>query len=604
MPRSAFLRAAALAAAAVAGQAMRSTIALGPSSVGSGLAGPLPRVELQVNNTATQADDYAHAGAATPARVRLLNPGDMSAAVPITLKNLDFQAGPDLVFGAAAATSPTLDLTLPTDGAWVSFVVAGETANASTRDKDAIIEIVERAPDGVALGRKALMVAPSTPIGPPPWRVEIEIGNSAETIDDYVTWRPIPARIRFAAAPGGGSDVPVIVRNMSPTPATAGRLVFAAPPAAPAPTLRLTLPRNGAWVDFFVAGEFGRPSTNDKDAVLEVARVAGNRILGREGLMVRVRRNANLLTTNERDRFLNAIAQINVSLGSYLVHQQIHAVTSSQGHGGPAFLAWHRPYILRYERELQAIDPSTALHYWRFDEAAPAVFTTGFMGGPPSGGQATFAATNPLANWSIEAFTGIPRNPAFTPAQSPTAFGIRTETATFALGGAGSLYAAFRNMEGNPHGNIHGLTGGGGWIGSVPTAARDPLFFMLHSNVDRLWAKWQWLYGRDDETVTSSYDPLGAYAAPCSFPRRLGQNASDNMWPWDGTTGFVTPGDPCTQRPSVAPGGALPPAVGGWGPPPIPKPHDVVDYDRWRLAGAGGLGYAYDDVPFAQAGPP
>lgn len=567
----------------------------------AGLAGPLARVELQINNTATQADDYVPTRSATPARLRLLNPADMTAPVLITLKNVDFQAAPDLVFGTVAATSPTVDLTLPSDGSWVPFVVAGEAGQASTRDKDAIIEIVERAADGVVLGRKALMVARNNPIGPPPWRVEIEIGG-AETIDDYVTWRPTAARIRFAAAPGAGADVPVIVRNMSPV--TAGRLVFAVPPAAPTATLNLTLPRNGSWVNFFVAGDFGHPSANDKDAVLEVVRVAGSRLLGREGIMVRVRKNANLLSVNERDRFLNAIARINVGLGSYIVHQQIHAVASSQGHGGPAFLAWHRPYILRYERELQAVDPSVALHYWRFDEAAPTVFSVDFMGGPASSGLATFAATNPLATWSIDGLTGIRRNPGFTPAQSPAALGIRTETVTLALGGASNLYAAFRSMEGNPHGSIHGLTGGGGWIGSVPTAARDPLFFMLHANVDRLWAKWQWLFSRDDETTTPSYDPLGMYTPPCSFPRRLGQNADDEMWPWDGTTGFVSAGDPCTERPAVAPGGALPPAIGGWGPPARPKPRDVVDYDRWRLAGVTGLGFAYDDVPFAQTGPP
>lgn len=567
----------------------------------AGINGPLVRVELQINNTATQADDYVPAGVATPARLRVLNPTEISTAVPITLKNVDFQTGPDLVFGTTAPTSSTIDLTLPNDGSWVPFVLAGEVGQRSARDKDAIIEIVERAADGVVLGRKALMVARSTPIGPPPWRVEIEIGGP-ETIDDYVTWSPTRARIRFAAPPGAGVDVPIIVRNMAPL--TAGRLVFAVPPGAPATTLQLTLPRNGNWVDFFVAGDFGRASANDKDAVLEVVRVAGNRLLGREGVMVRVRKNANLLSVDERDRFLNAIARINIGLGSYIVHQQIHAVTSSQGHGGPAFLAWHRPYILRYERELQAVDPSVTLHYWRFDEAAPALFTAGYMGGPPVSGQATFAATNPLANWSIDGFTGIRRNPGFAPAQSPTASGIRTETATFALGGAGNLYSAFRTMEGNPHGSIHVLTGGGGWIGSVPTAARDPLFFMLHANVDRLWAKWQWLYGRDDETATPSYDPVGAYVTPCNFARRLGQNADDDMWPWDGTTGFVTPGDPCTQRPAVAPGGALPPGVGAWGPPAKPKPRDVVDYDRWRLAGSTGLGYGYDDVPFAQATPP
>ncbi len=562
----------------------------------------LARVELQINNTATQADDYVSAGTPTPARVRLLNPSEFTAPVPITLKNVDFQPGPQLVFGASGTpSSATLDLNLPLDGSWVSLVVAGGAGQASQRDKDAVIDILERRADGIVLGRKALMVAKTTPIGPPPWHVEIEVG-SVETIDDYVAWRPVPVRVHFAAAPGGGADVPVILRNMSPV--TGGRLVFVVPPTAPAATLSLTLPRDGRWVSFFIAGDFGHPSINDKDAVFEVVRVAGNKLLGREGVMVRVRKNADSLTADERDRYVSAIARLNMGLGNYVLHQQIHAVTGPQGHGGPAFLAWHRAFLLRYERELQAIDPSVALHYWRFDQPAPAVFAATFMGGPPVAGQATFAATNPLATWTIEGLSGIPRNPSYAPGQSPTDFGILTETATLGLGGSGALYSAFRIMEGNPHGFIHGLTGGGGWIGSVATAARDPLFFMLHSNVERLWAKWQWLYGRDDETSTASYEPLGAYAAPCNLAARLGHHADDRMWPWDGTTGFVTPGDPCTQRPVTAPGGPLPAAVGGWGPPAVPRPRDVIDYDRWRLLGSSGLGYGYDDVPFSQSTPP
>jgi tyrosinase len=568
----------------------------------------LALVELQINNTATQADDYVPAGVATPARLRLINGAALAGPVPVTLKNLDFQSAPALAFAASGApTAASLDLTLPVNGSWVPFVVAGGAGQASSRDKDAVIEILERRVDGIVLGRKSLMVSGANPTGPPPFRVEIEVGG-LETIDDYLTWRPQRARVRFAHPPGGGADVPVVIRNM--TPATAGQLVFgaagtsvtAAPPTMAA-TLSATLPRNGRWLEFFVAGDFGHPSADDKDAVLEVVRVAGNKVLGREGVMVRVRKNANTLTTAERDRFINAIARLNLSLGNYVVHQQIHAVASTQGHGGPGFLAWHRAYILRYERELQAIDPAVTLHYWRFDAAAPAMFAASFMGGPPNlGGFASFDPTNPLASWSIEGLSGIPRRPFYAPAQSPTTLGIADETATLALGGSSASYGGFRAMEGNPHGNIHGLTGGGGWVGSVPTAARDPLFFLLHANVDRLWAKWQWLYVRDEPAATSSYDPQGAYATGGSF--RLGQYAQDRMWPWDGTTGVVVPGDLQTERPAIAPGGQLPAPIGGWGPPSIPRPADVIDYDRWIVLGPSGLGYGYDDVPFAQAGTP
>jgi tyrosinase len=485
----------------------------------------------------------------------------------------------------------------------VPFVVAGTSGQVSQRDKDAVIEILERRPDGIVLGRKSLMVTTAAPIAATSPRVEIFL-NLGGTIDDYVAWRPVRAQLRQIPGPGPAADMAVTVRNMSAI--TGGALAFGPSPAltenvqppAMAPTLGLTLPGDGSSVAFFVAGDFGKPSANDKDAVLEVVRASDGLVLGREGLMVRIRKNGNNLTANERDRLLYAIARLNnVGLNNYVVYQQIHAVAGSPlypGHSGPAFLAWHRPYILRYERELQAIDPGVALSYWRFDQPAPAVFSASFMGGPPGpGGNVTFTASNPLSTWSIEGLSGIPRSPNFSPTQTPT---LRTETQTLALGGTGANYASFASMEGNPHGSSHTAAGGGGWVGSVPTAVRDPLFFLLHSNVERLWAKWQWIYLRQDPSAAASYAPQGAYAGGGTV--RLGHYAQDSMWPWDGRTGFVTPGDPLTQRPSTAPGGALPAAIGGWGPPIRPSPVDVIDYDRWVLLSPSGLAYGYDDVPF------
>ena len=59
--------------------------------------------------------------------------------------------------------------------------------------------------------------------------------------------------------------------------------------------------------------------------------------------------------------------------------------------------------------------------------------------------------------------------------------------------GLGDAFVDFEEMEGNPHGSAHVSFGGS--ISSIPTAAKDPLFFMLHANVDRLWAKWQAQFG-------------------------------------------------------------------------------------------------------------
>jgi hypothetical protein len=46
-------------------------------------------------------------------------------------------------------------------------------------------------------------------------------------------------------------------------------------------------------------------------------------------------------------------------------------------------------------------------------------------------------------------------------------------------------------LENEPHNNIHGLVGGrNGWMSNPNTAARDPIFWLHHANIDRLWERW------------------------------------------------------------------------------------------------------------------
>ncbi|HEX2205148.1 MAG TPA: tyrosinase family protein [Longimicrobium sp.] len=432
--------------------------------------------------------------------------------------------------------------------------------------------------------------------------VEIEINNTAATVDDYVTWSPTQARARIANGNEVSGAYTVVLRNMDPG-GPGGQLLFAASqnpwPAgttATQPALTLTLPQSGAWVPFVLAGEFGHPSTRDKDAVIEAKEDRPDGVvLGRKALMVRVRKNANTLTADERDRFLRAMATLNLQMNNYDDFRAIHAVASTQAHSdgniphtAHAFLPWHRALVLRIERELQAIDPSVALPYWRFDQGAINVFHADFMGITNTGNQVTFAATNPLLAWTALGVAGVQRKPTFAPGALPPL--VISQATTLALGGA---YASFRAMEGNPHGPAHTQAGGSGnWIAQVAPAVRDPLFFLLHANVDRLWATWQHLNGTYDPAQASSYTLLGN--APSGVCLALGQHALDTMWPWNGA---VSPGDPC--RPATAPGGAFPAAAPALlYPPAQPRPHDLVEFRQGGLGGAGG-GFAYDDIPFS-----
>jgi tyrosinase len=416
-------------------------------------------------------------------------------------------------------------------------------------------------------------------------KAEIVIDGADSTGSNYIAWSPVHATIKLLLPDVGTPPlVKVVLRNRKP--AKGGQLVFfGAIPGAPKNQLRLQLPSAGTPVDFFVAGKFGRPSFDDKDAVIEVVTATGGKVLSTTALMVRIRKNANKMKTNERNRFITALAKLNdKGMGKFSDFRNMHVSASSpEAHGDAGFLPWHRAYLLDLERELQAIDPSVALPYWRFDEPAPSLFSKLFIGIPDAGGTVQFDSSNPLQFWATDLTPGIVRTPDFD-TSTASAFVI-DEASTLALGGAGNTYGSFRNMEGNPHGAAH--VSFGGFISSIPTAAKDPLFFLLHANVDRLWAKWQWFNKRFDGTNAATYDFRGKAGDPGAT--RVGHNLKDTMWPWNGV---IT-----APRPPVAPGGTFAPSPGAAAPGLSPAVRDMIDF-QGAIASGGRLGFDYDDVPF------
>ena len=346
--------------------------------------------------------------------------------------------------------------------------------------------------------------------------VEMLINNSPSPSARYVGWALSPCSLRLSDTSGATAPVTVTLRNKPP--AAGGRVVFRLnATSANTTTLSLTLPLSGTRVSFLVLGEFGRPSLADRDAVIQVRR--GTQVLLEVPLMVRVRKNADRLTIGERDRFLAALAALNnQGNGRFVNFRNMHTDAGDpEAHRNPGFLPWHRAYLLDFERELQAIDPSVALPYWRFDQGAPRLFTQEYFGVSDTNGTVHFSPTNPLQFWRTDGQTGINREPdtGFNPATGG-ALGARTEAQTIALG---IQYTQFRSMEGNPHGLAH--TTWQGSIESIGTAARDPLFFLLHCNVDRLWAKWQRNFLRFNPAQAASYQP-GAFRTVTTFPTPCG----------------------------------------------------------------------------------
>jgi tyrosinase len=413
--------------------------------------------------------------------------------------------------------------------------------------------------------------------------IEIKINDSEDPTARYITYAPAPCKIRQTPA---AAALTVTLSSQAATTG-GGEAVFYADRTAGAqatPTLTLTLPAAGTWVDFGLGGKPGSPSVNDLDCLLVATSTSGNLTLP---LMVRVRKNANKLKTQERDRFLLALARLNSTLtpSAYQTLRNMHVLAANgEEHGGPHFLPWHRTYLLDLERQLQAIDPSVSMHYWRFDEPAPKVFTKRFMGqtkrSDTTASLVVLDPANPLVGWVTDSMPGILRSAAFDtltePAPGRPGFELLNQAETLALG---ATYPDFSAMEGTPHGAAH--VSFNGWISSIPTAPKDPLFFMLHSNVDRLWALWQWLNLRTDADDHDVY----------TGENRDGRRLDDTMWPWNG---IIT-----APRPNFAPGSGLPASPLTPTPGTKPSVRSTIDYHGSRVGlPADWLGFSYDDVPF------
>ena len=290
--------------------------------------------------------------------------------------------------------------------------------------------------------------------------------------------------------------------------------------------------------------------------------------------------DANDLDDDETRRFLEALIDVHQTYGLYMPFVNSHArnivsggvdlISKRQAHNGSGFLPWHRVYVLHLERLLQASDPSVALHYWKFDEPAPNIFDDGFMGSKntTSSEWVNFDLANPLASWQIPGESvGIRRETSFNETTNNPS-GIN-EIATLALG---ATFSAFRTMESNPHGNAHLSGSSTSWYRTSQTAVQDPLFFLLHSNIERLWAKWQFTNNRYDPNDVDSYDLQGSFASPpaglapvyaasgssISQNRTLGHYLEDTIWPWNDVTGGVG----LEERPATAPLTPLPTAIG------------------------------------------
>ena len=239
-----------------------------------------------------------------------------------------------------------------------------------------------------------------------------------------------------------------------------------------------------------------------------------------------IRRNIATVSKEERDRFRDAIlalAQLTFpglpgdpvpgGVSYWFKQDEIH--DSTHVHYCPAFFPWHRELMNRFEGMLRGVDPALSLHYWDWTQDprnAPDgqggfvnLFTPDFMGSAigATGLPVEMGAPFDALGRFYGAAAGQDRDaPGRTAADPPL-------TVVRQVGHGGALITAAQEavllaapdfvelsgrMQGTaPYPDLHGTAHSyiGGTIRSPHTSFRDPFVFLLHSNVDRLFAMWQ-----------------------------------------------------------------------------------------------------------------
>ncbi|GAA6618097.1 tyrosinase family protein [Scytonema sp. NUACC26] len=246
-------------------------------------------------------------------------------------------------------------------------------------------------------------------------------------------------------------------------------------------------------------------------------------------------------------------------------------------HENGGFLPWHREYLNRLEKALQSVNPKVTIPYWDWADprSVDVIFDPDFLGSNGSGdfvdlpngeklegGRVVSGNFSEANGWSLIPELHFKIDTAETlgtslirylpPQSAPGVLGFPLDKEqtdrilqskdykTFQLFVEGQIIVDVNGVEQRcerepcNHNLIHALLDGNiqnpigpgpalrSTLNNVPASPNDPVFWLLHANVDRLWAEWQ-NNGRQGSKF---------YAIPGT--ELYGHNLKDKIWPWDG----------------------------------------------------------------------
>ncbi|MER9586218.1 tyrosinase family protein [Mesorhizobium sp. M0276] len=228
------------------------------------------------------------------------------------------------------------------------------------------------------------------------------------------------------------------------------------------------------------------------------------------------------------------------------------------GHLSAAFGPWHRVYLYHFESELRATSAeaaSVALPYWDWTNkpSTAAVFAPDLLGGngQPADSQVMDGPfAHAAGNWNVVvkddntnpdfltrqfgADQSAPKLPGKTAQNAVMAIGVYDEAPwyddsrkTAAQRNRADQLFRFR-LEYDLHNLVHRYIGGDMALASSPN---DPVFWLHHCNLDRLWSYWEQTKG-----VSAPYAPDSGGPDGQSGDKPLIFAFSNGTPPWLGAT--------------------------------------------------------------------
>jgi tyrosinase len=217
-------------------------------------------------------------------------------------------------------------------------------------------------------------------------------------------------------------------------------------------------------------------------------------------------------------------------------------------HGSWFFLPWHRGYLLAFETNIRDAviklngPADWALPYWNYFKPSEFKLPPAFASpnwpdgqgdnplfveqryGPNSDGNVYVPVDQINLNAMNDDFTGVASG------GSPGFGGVDT-----GFEHAGSVHGG---IETQPHDWVHGLVGGSdpqnpqlpGLMSDPDTAGLDPIFWLHHANIDRLWEVWR----RSPPTHINPTDP-NWLKGPGSIGEHIFSMPMPNGTSWDYT---------------------------------------------------------------------